>query len=82
MIPVDYSEVGAVGATNASPITVSGIAASDILLACIAWDPTANGGADPTGIDVSEGTVGNGTVTLSTTDTTDMVVWFMWAKPS
>lgn len=76
MLPVDWSEVGAVGATNASPITVPGIISTDILLAVAAWDPA---GGDPIGIDVSEGTVGSGTVTLSTTDTSDMQVWVIWA---
>lgn len=80
MLPVDWSEVGAVGAADTVAITVPGIAVGDILLAVMAWDPA--GGSDPVGIDVSEGTVGAGTVTLSTTDTTDHQVWVMWSRPS
>ncbi len=78
MLPVDYSEVGAVGADNTDPIAVSGIKTGDIVLAVMAWDPT---GGDPTAIDPSEATAGDGTVTLSTTDTTDLQLWVMWATP-
>lgn len=78
MLPVNYSMAGAMGAADTDPIAVSGIAASDILLAAMAWDLDG----DPIGIDVSEATLGAGTVTLDTTDTSNMQVWFIWAPSS
>ncbi len=78
MLPVNYSEVGAVGVADSAPMDVPGITAEDIVLAIMAWDPT---GGDPTGIDVSEATAGEGTVTLSTSDLTDQQVWVMWVTP-
>ena len=78
MLPVNYSQAGADGAAAASPIAVSGIAADDVLLAAMAWDLDG----DPIGIDVSEATLGAGTVTLDTTSTANMWVWFIWAPSS
>jgi alkylation response protein AidB-like acyl-CoA dehydrogenase len=82
MLPLDHSQAGAFGVADTENHLVSGIATGDILLACWAWEPGAAGGADPTGIDVSEATVGNGTVALSTTSTAGKWVWFVWAKPA
>ena len=75
MLPVNYSMAGADGAAATSAIAVSGIASTDVLLAAMAWDKSG----DPIGIDVSEATLGAGTVTLDTTSTANMWVWFIWS---
>jgi hypothetical protein len=77
MLAIDYSQAGAAGVADTVEHVVSGIATGDILLACWAWEP----GSDPVGIDVSEATVADGTVALSTTDTTGHTVWFVWSTP-
>jgi len=77
MLPVNYSEAGGTGATATTPFAISGIKTGDVLLAVMAWDLDG----DPIGIDVSEGTVADGTVALDTTSTASMQVWVMWVTP-
>ena len=77
MLALNVSQAGAFGAAADAPHAVSGIATGDILLACWAWEP----GNDPVGVSVSEGTVGNGTVTLSDAELADHMVWFVWYTP-
>ncbi len=78
MLNVDYSEVGTMGDTNGQAIPVGGMATGDIVLAIIAWDDTDG---DPFAVDASEATAGDNVMTLSTTDTSDVHLWVMWAKP-
>ena len=78
MLPVDYSEVGANGAADTDPVSVSGILTGDVLLAVIAWDPT---GADPEPLDTADYTVGDGTITGATIDSSDKLLWVMWCTP-
>lgn len=77
MLPVNYSEAGAVGAADTDPISVSGIATGDELLAVIAWEP----GNDPTMVDASDYTVADGTITGATVSTADKLVWVIWITP-
>ena len=77
MLPVDYSETGALGAADTDPVSVSGILTGDELLAVIAWAP----GADPSALDVSDYTVGDGTITGATIDSSDKHLWVMWIRP-
>ena len=77
MLPVNYSEAGAVGAADTVAINVSGIASGDELLAVIAWEP----GNDPTLIDASDYTVAAGTITGGTISTADKLLWVMWITP-
>ena len=77
MLPVDHSITMANGAGATTAFAVSGIKTGDELLAVVAYAP----GADPVGIDVSEGTVGDGTVALDTTSTDGSLVWVMWITP-
>lgn len=77
MLPVDHSIAMGTGATATTPFAVSGIKSGDELLAVVAYAP----GADPIGIDVSEGTVADGTVALDTTSTASKLVWVMWITP-
>lgn len=76
MLPISISQVGAVGQDNAVAHAVPGIKSTDILLACFAYVP----GSAPVGVDVSEATLGAGTVTLSTTALTGKRAWFMWSS--
>lgn len=77
MLPVNYSEVGAVGAADAVAVNVSGIKSGDELLAVIAWAP----GADPSLIDASDYTVADGTITGATISTANKLLWVMWITP-
>lgn len=77
MLPVDYSETGAVGAADTVAVSVSGILTGDELLAVIAWAP----GNDPTLIDASDYTVADGTITGATVDTSGKLLWVMWIRP-
>jgi hypothetical protein len=77
MLPVNYSETGAIGAADTEAVSVSGILTGDELLAVIAWEP----GNDPSTIDCSDYTVGDGTITGATISTADKLLWVMWIRP-
>jgi hypothetical protein len=77
MLPVDYSETGALGAADTVAINVSGILTGDELLAVIAWAP----GSDPSTLDASDYTVGDGTITGGTIDSSGKHLWVMWIRP-
>jgi hypothetical protein len=77
MLAVDYSETCASGAADTVAIDVSGIFTGDELLAVIAWAP----GADPAPVDVSDFTVGDGTITAATLTTADKQLYVMWIRP-
>jgi hypothetical protein len=77
MLPVDYSETGALGAADTVAISVSGILTGDELLAVIGWAP----GNDPTVLAASDYTVGDGTITGGTIDSSGKHLWVMWIRP-
>jgi hypothetical protein len=77
VLPVDYSEVGAVGAADTDPVSVSGILTGDELLAVISWAP----GADPAAVDTTDYTVADGTITGATISTANKLLWVMWIRP-
>lgn len=76
MLPINYSEVGAVGAADTDPVSVPGIAATNVLLAVIQWAP----GEDAEGLDLTDFTVGTGTITAGTIDTTGKLLWVVWCE--
>lgn len=76
MLPVDYSEVGAVGAADTVAISVSGIKTGDELLALISWEP----GSDPAPLDTSDYTVGDGIITGATIDSSGKLLWVIWSE--
>jgi hypothetical protein len=76
MLPINYSEAGATGAADTVAITVSGIASTNVLLAVIQWAP----GEDAEGLDLTDFTVGSGTITAATLDTTDKLLWVVWCE--
>ncbi len=77
MLPIDYSEGGAVGAADTVPITVSGIKAGDVLLGLVAW----SAGTDPAPLDISDYTVADGTITGATVDSSGKSLWVRWITP-
>jgi hypothetical protein len=77
MLPVDYSEVGAIGAADTEAVSVSGILTGDELLAVISWAP----GADPAPLDTTDYTVGDGTITGATIDSSGKLLWVVWIRP-
>jgi ABC-type sugar transport system substrate-binding protein len=77
VLPVDYSEVGAVGAADTDPVSVSGILTGDELLAVISWAP----GEDPAPLDTTDYTVADGTITGATIDSSGALLWVMWIRP-
>lgn len=77
MLPVNYSEVGATGAADTVAINVSGILASDILLAVIAWSP----GVDAAPVACADFTVTDGVITAATLTTAGKDLWVMWVTP-
>jgi hypothetical protein len=77
MLAVDYSEVGATGAADTEAVAVSGILTGDELLAVISWAP----GADPAPLAISDYTVGDGTITGATIDSSGKQLWVMWIRP-
>jgi ABC-type sugar transport system substrate-binding protein len=74
MLPINYSEAGAVGAADTDPVSVSGIKTGDILLAVIQWAPEE----DAEGLDLTDYPVGDGTITGATIDTTGKLLWVVW----
>lgn len=62
-------------ATNAMAVT--GITASDNLLAVISFTPA---GATPNGQDITDFTVGNGTLTAGTIDLSDLRFVAIWTS--
>lgn len=76
MLPISVSQTGAVGVADSVAHAVPGIKSTDILLACFAYVP----GSAPVGVDVSEASLGTGTVTLSTTSLAGKRAWFMWSS--
>ena len=77
MLPINYSEVGAVGAADTDPVLVSGIKTGDVLLAVIQWAPDE----DPAGLALTDYTVTDDTITGATLDTTGKLLWVVWATP-
>jgi hypothetical protein len=74
MLPCDFSQAGANGAADAVAVNVSGIKTGDELMAVISWEP----GGDPAPVDTTDFTVGDGTITAATIDTTDKLLWVIW----
>lgn len=78
MLPVDHSTAMANGAADTDPVSVSGIASGDVLLAVVAWDPT---GSDPEPLATTDYTVAAGTITGATIDSSGKLLWVMWCTP-
>lgn len=74
-LPVPQCVAGAIGAADTDPITVSGIQTGDVLLAVAQW----KAGEAPAGLDVSDFTVGDGTITAATADTTGYYLAVVWS---
>jgi hypothetical protein len=74
-LPFWHSMAGARGDAATESIPVGGIKATDYLLAVIAHD-AANGSVQ--GLDITDFTVGAGTIEAGTIDTSDLYLWVLW----
>lgn len=75
-LPMNQSQATATGDTATTPIPVSGLKSTDVLLAVVRWKP----GEIASGLDPTAFTVADGTITHATEDLSDYALAVTWTR--